>query len=91
MATDIEELLRKIRSLPLEEQKRVRDALDQEMMADAAEEQRGAEAEFQQRLVQAGLLKRVKRPRRDVEAFKNRTPVEIKGKPLSETIVEERR
>ena len=75
MATDIEKLLQEIRTLPLEEQERVRDALDQEMMAEATEEERAAEEEFQQRLVQAGLFRQMKRPRRDAEAFKHRKPV----------------
>jgi hypothetical protein len=91
MATDIEKLLQDILSLPPEEQKHVRDAIDQGMTYEAADGERPAEEEFQRRLVEAGLLKEIKRPLRDAEAFKNGKPVEIKGKPLSETVIKERR
>lgn len=42
-----------------------------------------------QKMLEAGFLKRVK-PRTGVSKL-DRTPVPIEGKPLSETIIEERR
>jgi hypothetical protein len=47
--------------------------------------------EYQKRLVQAGLLSEVRTRRRDQQVFERFRPVPITGKPLSETIVEERR
>jgi hypothetical protein len=51
-----------------------------------------SEEEYQQLLVDAGLLERVEaRPPRDAAVFDQFQPVKISGKPLSETIIEERR
>jgi hypothetical protein len=51
-----------------------------------------SEEEYQQLLVDAGLLDRVQpRPPRDAASFDQFQPVKISGKPLSETIIEERR
>ncbi|MBI4673450.1 MAG: hypothetical protein HY741_17495 [Chloroflexi bacterium] len=45
---------------------------------------------FKQRLLAMGLIKEIKMPRRYVLRG-NRKPIRVSGKPLSETIVEERR
>lgn len=47
--------------------------------------------EYQRHLVTSGLMKSAKPRRRDQQAFERFEPVEITGKPLSETIIEERR
>jgi hypothetical protein len=91
MATDIERLLKEIRSLPPEEQKRVREALDEEPAPAADMDEASAEEEFKRRLLQAGLLKQIKPPITDLTPYRDRKPFEIQGKPLSETIIEERR
>ncbi len=49
------------------------------------------EAELQQRLLQAGIIRHIPPPITDPTPFQNRTPVPITGKPLSETVIEERR
>jgi hypothetical protein len=49
------------------------------------------EEAFKQQLVEAGLLKAIRRPRPDAPGI-DRTPVPIlAGPPVSETIIEERR
>lgn len=45
---------------------------------------------FRRRLVETGLLRETKVPYL-VEPAGGRTPVQVKGKPLSKTIIEERR
>jgi hypothetical protein len=47
--------------------------------------------EYQRQLVASGLMQSVKPRRRDQQAFDRYQPVEIAGKPLSDTIIEERR
>lgn len=47
------------------------------------------EERFLQALLAAGLITEIKRPDRNTKM--DREPVPIKGKPLSETIIEERR
>jgi hypothetical protein len=46
------------------------------------------EAQYQRRLIEAGLLNE---PRLMTERLPLFTPVQVKGKPLSQTIIEERR
>jgi hypothetical protein len=48
-----------------------------------------AEERFKQKLVELGLLKEVKAPSGVPEG--DRTPVQIKGRPISRTIIRERR
>jgi hypothetical protein len=45
----------------------------------------------ERRLIEAGLLREIKQPITDLTPYRDRTPIEYKGKPLSEVIVEERR
>jgi hypothetical protein len=47
------------------------------------------EKRFKQKLVELGLLKEVKAPSGVPEG--DRTPIKVKGKPLSQSIIEERR
>jgi hypothetical protein len=86
----VEKLIEQVRRLSPEEQRRLRHLLDEEFAAvEAAGE--GTEEAFQHQLVRLGLLHQLKRPQRNAEAFQRREPVPILGKPLSETIIEERR
>ncbi len=95
MATDIDRLIEEIKSLPPEAQHRLRQALDEHVPADGAESTASsvelADVEYQERLVKAGLLKKVQPRRRNQSAFDRFQPIKIAGKPLSESIIEERR
>ena len=46
---------------------------------------------LQYKLVKKGSLKQVRKRIKDLTPYQNRVPIEVKGKPLSETIIEERR
>jgi hypothetical protein len=45
---------------------------------------------FKERLVEVGLLEAIRKPSSTL-ADQDRTPIQVKGKPLSELIIEERR
>lgn len=90
MPTDLEQLVSQVRSLSPDEQRRFREVLDEQFASDTAPAQ-PTEEEFKRQLVETGLLKQIKRPARNPESFRSWEPVTIKGKPLSETIIEERR
>jgi hypothetical protein len=80
----VNEVLQAVKGMSPEERDRVRALLDK-LPRDAASPEEAAQA----RLREAGLLAETKmRPVSTTRA--RRTPVEIKGKPLSETIIEER-
>ena len=49
------------------------------------------EEKLKQRLVEKGLLKQIKEPITDFTPYQNRTPIVVHGKPVSETILEDRR
>ena len=90
MATDIERLIGEVQRLSPDERRRLREAMD-EQVARSSASPLPTDEEYQERLVEAGLLKQVRPRRRDQRAFDSYRPVEISGKPLSETIIEERR
>jgi hypothetical protein len=53
-------------------------------------EQESREEMFKERLVEAGLIERIRKPSWPL-VEEDRIPIRVKGKPLSEQIVEERR
>ena len=78
-------ILEGVSQLTSEEQRQVRDRLN-ELLASQQE----AEAQLQQALQQDGLLNEVKPSRSEIKSA-NFQPVAVTGKPVSETIIEERR
>jgi hypothetical protein len=80
----VKEVLEAVPTLSPEERAQVRALLDTLLTATPSPEE-----EVQVRLRKAGLLSETKPRAGNVRA--RHTPVEIKGQPLSETIIEERR
>jgi hypothetical protein len=66
------------------------DSLPNTVEADEAELRR-REAEFERRLLEKGIVTRIPPPITDSSSYEDWEPIEIEGKPLSETIIEERR
>jgi hypothetical protein len=97
MATDVEWLIREIRSLSADDRRRVHQALAAEAPGTGSAAPESGEAEdraYQELLVRAGLLESVRIRRRDQTSqtsFENFRPISVVGKPVSETIIEERR
>jgi hypothetical protein len=95
----VEEIVNAAKALPPEEQAEVRRRLDtlpvqtdeNEVLVDDA---RQAAIDLNQRvqraLYEAGLVREIKPPITDPTPYR-REPIEIKGIPLSETVIEERR
>jgi hypothetical protein len=79
--------LEEVKALTPEEQRQLREMLDSVV---AVPEPLSAEDELERRLLEVGLLSEIP-PGGDLESYRRYTPVEIKGKPVSETIIEERR
>ncbi len=52
-------------------------------------EQEEREEQFKQKLLELGIIKEIKRPRNAPQEA--RTPIKVKGKPISQIIIEERR
>ncbi|HEV7797996.1 MAG TPA: hypothetical protein VGO73_07565 [Pyrinomonadaceae bacterium] len=88
MSTNVERVLDQISALSDEEQQQVRAALNSRegkpcMTAD----------EFEQHLLEAGVISEVKPPitEEELARFRAYKPIEVKGKPVSETLIEDRR
>jgi hypothetical protein len=93
MATDVEKLLQGIRLLSTDQKLYLQRALSREMadMTAAEHDTDSADLRYQQELLRAGLISEPKPRYPDQAASKSYCPVAISGKPLSETIIEERR
>lgn len=88
MSTNVERVLDQIRSLTVEEQQQVRAALNLGNTKPVM-----TEDEFEQHLLDAGVISEVKPPITDEELarFRAYRPIEVEGKPVSETLIEDRR
>jgi hypothetical protein len=78
-------VLDQIRALTAEEQQQVRTALNSG--------DKISEGEFEQHLLVAGVISEVK-PRiseEELARFRAYRPIEVEGKPISETLIEDRR
>jgi hypothetical protein len=80
-------ILEDIKTLGPEELRQVQSAIEQQLLP--TRESLEEEQQFLQLLVESGPVKEIKRPPRDRKI--ERPLVPIQGKPLSETIIEERR
>jgi hypothetical protein len=93
MATaNLEQLMEQVRALDPSERLRLRDFLDAiiSIPPGSPTGDELTEDQFEQELVREGMIS-VPPPRTDSSSPDNWKPVEIVGKPLSETIIEERR
>jgi hypothetical protein len=77
-------LIEKIDKLPPEQLAEV------EKFVDALDE-REREQQFQRHLLKLGIIREIKPPITDFTPYQNRQPIEVKGKPTSEVIIEDRR
>ena len=84
----LETVKENIKALTPEQQRQLREWWNTQEIAEPAAI---TEAELQQRLLKAGIIRHIPPPITDVTPYNNRTPVPITGKPLSETVIEERR
>lgn len=82
----LQQILSQLPSLEPDELRQLSQAVLEQLSPQ--EEARKREA-FHQALLSAGLIRQINRPRRGIEG--QRQLIEVQGKPVSETIIEERR
>ena len=95
------QMIEQMKFLSLEEQLQLRQVLDRLLEPSAgglrssdgrpATTTPSTEVEFKQKLVSVGLLGEMDTSTVDLEGYRNYRPVSVKGQPVSETLVEERR
>jgi hypothetical protein len=87
-SVDFNQVVEIVKALTPAEQWRLRDLLEVWL---APPEAPMTEEEFEQELLRQGILDHVPPPITDLTPYQHRKPVEVIGKPVSETIIEERR
>ena len=90
MKADMQRLIEEIRGLSANERRLLRETLGEQSAGSPAEVQ-ASEQNFKRRLLEAGLLSKIKPPIGYLAPYQDRKVVRVTGKPLSETIAEERR
>ena len=86
--TAFEQVVELAKALNPAEQWRLRDLLDIWLEPPGPPP---TEEELDQEMLRDGILDHVPPPIKDLTPYQHRKPIDIEGKPLSETIIEERR
>lgn len=95
----VEEIVNAVKGLPPREQAEVRRRLDtlpaqldenEVLVDDSGQAAIDLDQRVQHALFEAGLVSEIKPPITDPTPYR-REPIKIKGKPLSETVIDERR
>jgi hypothetical protein len=81
-------IIEEVKTLTSEEQRQLQELLDPLLKKQPSQQ---IEEDLERKLLEAGLLSKVKVSVLDSERYRNYKPVAVKGKPVSETLVEERR
>jgi hypothetical protein len=89
MAT-LEQIIDEVRALSLSEKEKLRQALDRELGPVVHTDLDSREEAFVNRMKQKGLITEVPLRLLDEELKRNYKRIDVKGEPLSETIVKER-
>lgn len=88
VSQNVDRILQAVQALSDDERRELRSRLNDH---DAREEELRKREQVRRQLVAEGLLSHVPPRGKDPERFRDWQPVAIKGEPLSETIIEERR
>lgn len=89
-SANLEKVIEEVKALTADEQRQVKKILD-ELLNESNTVSMSPEDLLQQRLLEAGLITEIRPGITDFSPYQEWEPVEVKGKPLSETIIEERR
>jgi hypothetical protein len=87
ITSNLDQVIEEVKALTPDDQRKLRAMLD-DLLAPAL---RMTEEELEQRLLAKGIISDIPPPITDLTPFENRKLMEVKGEPLSKTVVEERR
>ena len=82
----LEKMLDEVKALSVDEQRKLREILDALLLSPSSPQ---PENKLDRVLLQAGLVSEIRPRGLNIEAYRQYKPVQIKGKPVSETIIEE--
>jgi len=91
-STTLEKVIEDVRALSPDEQRKVKELIDS-LLESAVDAQKVLSPEdlLEQRLLERGVISEIPMRLPTPERFRDFKPIEVKGKPVSETIIEERR
>lgn len=90
-STSLEKVIAEVKSLTQEEQLQVRQLIDSLLELPPEPEQiLSPEELLERRLLERGAISAIPKRNFDPNTYKEFEPIEVKGKPVSETIIEER-
>ena len=90
-SANVEKIIEKVRALTQEEQLQVRELIDSLLgNPNEAQELLSPEDLLERRLLERGVISEIPKRNFDPATYKEFEPIEVKGKPVSETIIEER-
>jgi hypothetical protein len=84
----LDEVLEGMKALAPDEQRKLWEALNTFLESSPPP---SLDDELQQKLLAAGLFSEIRPPVADLESYRSYKPVEVRSKPVSETLIEERR
>ena len=90
-SANLERLIEEVKGLPPDDLRRVRALIDSLLQAPSVESGVSLEDQLDQLLLEAGVIREIPKRLPRPEHLKDFKPIEVKGKPISETIIEERR
>ena len=83
----LDEVLESVKALPPDERQKLRELLDESL----EESPLPGDDKLQRKLREAGLLTEMRLRVADLESYRSYKPIEVRGQPVSETLIEERR
>jgi hypothetical protein len=90
-STSLEKVIEEVKALTQEEQRHVRELIDSLLESPAeTHEHFSPEDLLERRLLERGVISAIPKRNFDPDTYKEFEPIEVKGKPVSETIIEER-
>lgn len=89
-SANLEKIIADVKALTPDEQRQVRELIDSLLTTSEAAPELSPEDQLDQVLLEAGVISEIPPPITDFTPYQNRQPIEVKGKPLSEIIIEDR-
>ncbi len=87
----LDRVIEEVRALSEDDQRKVKELIDSLLEQPAAPETLSPEQLLERRLLERGVISEIPKRNFDPDTYKEFEPIEVKGKPVSETIIEERR
>lgn len=88
-SASVEKIIEEVKSLTVEEQQAVKELINSLLEAQAEESTELSPRDLlERRMLERGAISEI--PSRDASRYEDFEPVEVKGKPLSEIIIQER-